>query len=75
MGAPVSDLLDGRRWTNKEPEFATACLIAWIEVSELDVLEVGLRVAVAHAKDVAAQWERETCRTYRVLHPADIRPA
>lgn len=68
----MSDLLDARRWTNKQPEFATACLICWIEISELDLLEVGLRVAVAHANRIAEDWERDTCQTYRVLHPADI---
>lgn len=63
---------DPRRWTNKQPEFASAVLICWIVISELDLLEVGVRVAVAHAKQIADDWQQETCQTYRVLHPADI---
>lgn len=65
---------DPRRWTNGQPEFAVAALILWIEPSELDFVEVGHRVAVAHANGIADEWEKTTCQTYRVLHPADIRP-
>lgn len=69
----MTDLLDARRWTNSQPEFAVAALIAYIEISELDLMEVGQRVAVAHANEIAEDWQRETCRTYRVVHPADMK--
>lgn len=62
---------DSRRWHKKESEFALAACLVIISPSELDVMELGLRAAVAYCKQVAREWEQEWNRDVRVLHPAE----
>lgn len=67
---PSESLEDGRRWSDG-PEFATGFRMATVIPSEMDVMEVGVRVARCHAQKAAAWWEERQYQVMHVLHPAE----
>ena len=63
-------VMDGRTWSDG-PEFATFVAFTVIAASELDLIEIGRRAAVAYCQDVA-DWVKDSTPTHaRYLHPVE----
>lgn len=68
---PSESLEDGRRWAFGNHEFASACWLMVITPSEVDVIELGQRTAVAYCDEFAQKVQEGATREARLLHPVE----
>lgn len=63
--------MDSRTWFKHQPCFASVITFMTISASELDVIELGVRAAVAYCQQVADQIKDQMSDHVRILHPVE----
>lgn len=71
MNRSYDETLDGRRWSDHHPEFATFCKFVMISSAELDILELGVRTAQRYAQEAVDWLNAGWWTSTRVLHPVE----
>lgn len=69
---PSESIADGRRWSFGRHEFSTFITVMGVVIpSELDLVELGVRPAMAFTEQVANSVRHWYGDQFRVLHPAE----
>ena len=68
---PSEAVEDGRRWSSGLAEFATSIQMVVVHPSEIDVMELGVRAAVAYCDEWAKARDDWMYREMRMLHPLE----